>query len=212
VDSEPACCSCSCKVLIESLTEVLAPTIGVKYLDPSAMLLSDCPSFKELIVLEGFVLCGDQVNGCETSSIIHEGDKILFPLHCCSACWSPHIYVDLVPEVQGQDADARLGYRDAGGMHKDACFGVSFGCVGIELDPLDSPILNEFAGTCNGYVSKAAVQLHDRQELDSISRLQRALILVEATCVAYNIHDQLSSWRDELEVSVSNMGCVSLFV
>jgi len=97
MNSELVCCSCSCKVLIESLTKVLTPTIRAKYLDPSAMLLSDCPSFEELIVLEGFVLCGDQVDGCETSSIVSEGDEISFPLCSCGACWSPHICVNLVP-------------------------------------------------------------------------------------------------------------------
>ena len=134
MNGELICCSCSHKVLIESLTEVFAPMIRAKYLDPSAMLLSDCPSFKELIVLEGFVLCGDQVDGCETGSIIYEGNEILFPLCGCGACWSLHICVDLIPEVQGQDTDARLGYRDAGGMRKDACFAVSFRCIRIKLD------------------------------------------------------------------------------
>ena len=199
-------------MLIESLTKVLTPAIGAKYLDPSAMLLSDCPSFEELIVLEGFVLCRDQVNGCETSSVIHEGNEISFPLCCYGAHWSPHVCVDLIPKVQGQDTDVRLGYRDAGGTHEDACFAVGFGHVRIKLDPLDSPVLNEFVGACNGYVSKVVVQLHDRQELNSISRLQRALVLVEATCIAYDIHDQLSAWRGKLEVSISDMGHISLFI
>jgi hypothetical protein len=54
-------------------------------------------------------------------------------------------------------------------------------------------------------MSQVAVQLHKCHELNGVSRLQRALILVEATHVACNIHDQLSTRRDKLEVSISDV-------
>jgi len=199
-------------MLIKSIAEVLAPAIRAKCFDPNAMLLSNCPCFEEFVVLEGFVLGGDQVNDCKTSSIIREGDKVLFLLRSCDTRWSPHICVDLIPKAQGRDTDVWLGYRDAGGTREYACFAVTFRHIGIKLDPLDGPDLNKLAGAGNGYMFQAVMQLHDGQELNSMSILRGALILVEATCIACDICNQLSAWRGEPEVSVSNVRHESFFV
>jgi len=199
-------------MLIKSIAKVLTPAIRSKCLDPNAMLLSNCPCFKEFVVLEGFVLGGDQVNDCKTSSVVCEGDEVSFLLHSCDAHWSPHVCVDLIPKAQGWDTDVWLGYRDAGGMREYTCFAVTFRHIGIELDPLDGPNLNELVGAGNGYVSQMVMQLHNRQELNSMSILWGALILVEVTCIACNIYDQLSAWRDEPEVSISDVRRESFFV
>jgi hypothetical protein len=66
MDCELPCHPYCHEMLVESLAEVLTPAIGVQYLDPGAMLLSDCPCFEELVVLKSLIFCGDQVDGYET--------------------------------------------------------------------------------------------------------------------------------------------------
>ena len=70
--------------------------------------------------------------------------------------------MDLVPEVHGWNANAWLRHGEAGGVSEYTCFAVGFGCIRIQLDPLDGPILDKSTGAGDRDMSQAAMQLHDR--------------------------------------------------
>jgi hypothetical protein len=80
------------------------------------------------------------------------------------------------------------------------------GDVGIEFDPCYSPGLNEFAGGGNGYVAKAAVQLHGRE--------RRVDDFVEVARAARDVRDRSSARGGDLEATAFDVGVgrVSLFV
>ena len=70
--------------------------------------------------------------------------------------------MDFVPEALGWCADAQFQHGEAGGAGDDAGLAVcvDFRCVGIKLDPVGSPALDEFAGSGNRDMPKVMIQLH----------------------------------------------------
>jgi len=157
---EVLCCTHRCKVFTKCLAQILAPTVGAQDLDAGAMLLGNGPGLKRFVRLEDLVLGLEQVYDGVTGRIVCKSDEVAPPLHGGSRCWPPDISVNLIPEVLGWDADARLGHQDVSGMCINVCLAVQFRYVGIESDPLDSPAQDEFAGAGNGNVPKVVMQLH----------------------------------------------------
>jgi hypothetical protein len=40
------------------------------------VLLCDCPHLKEFVLLEDFVFSPEQIDDCEASQVIYEGDEV----------------------------------------------------------------------------------------------------------------------------------------
>jgi hypothetical protein len=77
---ELPCCACCHKVLVKGLAKVLAPMVRMQYLDATAVLLCDRPRLKEFVLLEDFIFSPEQIDDCEASRVICEGDEVLCTL------------------------------------------------------------------------------------------------------------------------------------
>jgi hypothetical protein len=73
---EPPCCARCRKVLVKGLAKVLAPAVRTQYLDATAVLLCDRPCLKEFVLLEDFIFSPEQIDDCEVSRVICEGDEV----------------------------------------------------------------------------------------------------------------------------------------
>lgn len=82
---------------------VFTTTVGAKSLDLNSVL-SECPSCKDLVRLESFILGAQDVNDCVSGGIVCKSDVIATSTKRIDQGWSPEVSVNLITKTFGRQS------------------------------------------------------------------------------------------------------------